>query len=112
MQERPRETLALIEAFVQDLLLRRGQIRGKEGPAAAVVVAEEEEVDGGQGQGGGGGVFADLRRLLAEGEGTGHVLNPGEPLPPWTRAEHEEKIAREEEEDDVVAGERGRGREA
>jgi hypothetical protein len=89
MQERPRETLALIEAFVEDMLERRGWRPGAVGV-------------------GGGVEYTGLRKLLAEGPGTGHAIHPGQ-FPVWARAEHEQE-EEEEEEEMGVEGERGEGK--
>lgn len=55
MQERPEETLAFIQAFIDGLLHR---------PASAASTS-----------------YPDLRALLAEGEGGSHAIHPGQ-FPP------------------------------
>lgn len=71
MQERPHETLALIEAFVDDLL------RSSSAAASGASSVSEEE---------GGECRSELRALLKEG--TNHALHPGQ-FPRWVHAEGE-----------------------
>lgn len=64
MQERPEETLAFIQAFIDGLLHR---------PATAATS------------------YPDLRALLAEGEGGSHAIHPGQFPPRRWGAQHAER---------------------